>query len=82
MEDTETLFTLTADIVAAQVRNNSVTISDLPLVIRSSAAPVLCLCHNPTKSRAGAGFGNNRKSPTESIVQINVKGQRPDWRCA
>jgi predicted transcriptional regulator len=35
MEDTETLVTLTADIVAAHVTNNSVAISDLPLLIRS-----------------------------------------------
>ncbi|AMU91564.1 MucR family transcriptional regulator [Sphingopyxis macrogoltabida] len=35
MEDSETLVTLTADIVAAHVSNNSVAISDLPLVIRS-----------------------------------------------
>ncbi|MBJ7500185.1 MAG: MucR family transcriptional regulator [Sphingopyxis sp.] len=35
MEDTETLVTLTADIVAAHVSNNSVAISDIPLVIRS-----------------------------------------------
>ena len=35
MEDSETLVTLTADIVAAHVSNNSVAISDIPLVIRS-----------------------------------------------
>ena len=35
MEDTETLVTLTADIVAAHVSNNSVAISDIPLVTRS-----------------------------------------------
>ena len=35
MEDTETLVTLTADIVAAHVSNNSVAISDIALVIRS-----------------------------------------------
>ena len=35
MEDTEILVTLTADIVAAHVSNNSVAISDIPLVIRS-----------------------------------------------
>ena len=35
MEDQETLITLTADIVAAHVSNNSVAISDIPLVIRS-----------------------------------------------
>ena len=32
---TETLITLTSDIVAAHVSNNSVAISDIPLVIRS-----------------------------------------------
>ena len=37
MEDAETLVTLTADIVAAHVSNNSVAISDIPLVIRSGA---------------------------------------------
>jgi predicted transcriptional regulator len=35
LEDTEMLVTLTADIVAAHVSNNSVAISDIPLVIRS-----------------------------------------------
>lgn len=35
MEDSGTLVTLTADIVAAHVSNNSVAISDVPLVIRS-----------------------------------------------
>ncbi len=35
MEDSETLVTLTADIVAAHVTNNSVAISDIPLLIRS-----------------------------------------------
>ena len=35
MEDSETLVTLTADIVAAHVSNNSVAISDIPLIIRS-----------------------------------------------
>ncbi len=35
MDDSETLVTLTADIVAAHVSNNSVAISDIPLVIRS-----------------------------------------------
>ena len=35
MEDTETLVTLTADIVAAHVGNNNVAVSDIPLIIRS-----------------------------------------------
>lgn len=35
MEDSETLVTLTADIVAAHVSNNSVAISDIPLLICS-----------------------------------------------
>lgn len=35
MEDHETLVTLTADIVAAHVSNNSVAMSDIPLLIRS-----------------------------------------------
>ena len=35
MDDHETMVTLTADIVAAHVSNNSVAISDIPLVIRS-----------------------------------------------
>lgn len=35
MDDSETLVTLTADIVAAHVSNNNVAISDIPLVIRS-----------------------------------------------
>ncbi|MGN7931899.1 MucR family transcriptional regulator [Sphingopyxis sp. 22461] len=35
LDDSETLVTLTADIVAAHVSNNSVAISDIPLIIRS-----------------------------------------------
>lgn len=35
MEDSETLVTLTADIVAAHVSNNNVAVSDIPLIIRS-----------------------------------------------
>lgn len=35
MEDAETLVTLTADIVAAHVSNNSVAVSDLPLLIQT-----------------------------------------------
>ena len=35
MEDSENLITLTADIVAAHVTNNSVAISDIQLLIRS-----------------------------------------------
>src|SRR3546814_4363630 len=35
MEDQEMLVTLTADIVAAHVSNNSVAISDIPVIIRS-----------------------------------------------
>ena len=35
LDDSETLVTLAADIVAAHVSNNSVAISDIPLVIRS-----------------------------------------------
>lgn len=35
MEKSETLVTLTADVVAAHVGNNSVAISDIPLLIRS-----------------------------------------------
>lgn len=35
MEDSETLVTLTADVVAAHVSNNNVAISDIPLIIRS-----------------------------------------------
>lgn len=35
MEDSETLITLTADIVAAHVSHNKVAVSDIPLIIRS-----------------------------------------------
>ena len=35
MVDSDTLVTLTADIIAAHVSNNSVAISDIPLIIRS-----------------------------------------------
>jgi len=35
MEDSETLVTLTADIVSAHVSNNKIAVSDIPLIIRS-----------------------------------------------
>lgn len=47
MEDTETLVTLTADIVAAHVSNNSVAISDIPLLIRSVHDALAGLGPNP-----------------------------------
>ena len=43
MDDSETLVTLTADIVVAHVSNNSVAISDIPLVIRSVHAALVGL---------------------------------------
>ena len=47
MEDTEMLVTLTADIVAAHVSNNSVAISDLALLINNVHAALSNLGNQP-----------------------------------
>ena len=47
MEDSETLVTLTADIVAAHVSNNSVAISDLALLINNVHAALSNLGNQP-----------------------------------
>ena len=47
MEDTETLVTLTADIVAAHVSNNSVAISDLAFLINNVHAALSNLGEKP-----------------------------------
>lgn len=68
MEDSETLVTLTADIVAAHVTNNSVAISDLPLLIRSVHDALAGLA-------AGAEPASEPQQPAVS-VRASVK---PDY---
>lgn len=67
MEDRETLVTLTADIVAAHVSNNSVAISDIPLVIRS--------VHDALAGLGGAVEPEVKQEPAVSI-RASVK---PDY---
>lgn len=52
MEDTETLISLTADIVAAHVANNSVSISDVPKLVANV-------------HEALAGLGSTQEQPKE-----------------
>ncbi len=59
MEDQETLVTLTADIVAAHVSNNSVAISDIPLVIRS--------VHEALSALGGSAEPEVKQEPAVSI---------------
>lgn len=67
MEDQEMLVTLTADIVAAHVSNNSVAISDIPLVIRS--------VH---EALAGLGNVDAPEVKQEPAVSIRVS-VKPDY---
>lgn len=67
MEDSETLVTLTADIVAAHVSNNSVAISDIALIIRS--------VHD---ALAGLGTTNVPEVKQEPAVSIRAS-VKPDY---
>lgn len=67
MEDTETLVTLTAAIVAAHVSNNSVAISDIALVIRS--------VHD-----ALAGLGTTEVSEVKQEPAVSIRASvKPDY---
>ena len=67
MEDSETLVTLTADIVAAHVSNNSVAISDIPLIIRS--------VHD-----ALAGLGNAVEPEVKQDPAVSIRASvKPDY---
>ena len=67
MEDSETLVTLTADIVAAHVSNNSVAISDIPLIIRS--------VHD-----ALAGLGNAVEPEVKQEPAVSIRASvKPDY---
>src|SRR3546814_8147930 len=67
MEDSETLVTLTADIVAAHVSSNSVAISDIPLLIRS--------VHD---ALAGLGIVETPEVKQEPAVSIRAS-VKPDY---
>src|SRR3546814_4194761 len=67
MDDNETLVTLTADIVAAHVSNNSVAISDIALVIRSVHEALAAL---------GASEGPEVKQEPAVSIRVSVK---PDY---
>src|SRR3546814_2945423 len=67
MEDTETLVTLTADIVAAHVSNNSVARSDIPRAIRSG--------HEALSGRGATAEPEVKQEPAVS-VRSSVK---PDY---
>ena len=67
MDDSETLVTLTADIVAAHVSNNSVAISDIPLVIRSV-------------HEALAGLGNAVEPEVKQEPAVSIRASvKPDY---
>lgn len=67
MEDQEMLVTLTADIVAAHVSNNSVAISDIPLVIRSV-------------HEALAGLGNAAEPEVKQEPAVSIRASvKPDY---
>ncbi|WP_257544717.1 MucR family transcriptional regulator [Sphingopyxis sp. DBS4] len=67
MDDQETLVTLTADIVAAHVSNNSVAISDIPLVIRS--------VHD-----ALAGLGQTAEPEVKQEPAVSIRSSvKPDY---
>ncbi|WP_137752352.1 MucR family transcriptional regulator [Sphingopyxis sp. L1A2A] len=67
MEDSETLVTLTADIVASHVSNNSVAISDIPLIIRS--------VHD-----ALAGLGTTVAPEVKQEPAVSIRASvRPDY---
>ncbi|MGQ3024152.1 MAG: MucR family transcriptional regulator [Sphingopyxis sp.] len=67
MDDSEALVTLTADIVAAHVSNNSVAISDIPLVIRSV-------------HEALAGLGNAVEPEVKQEPAVSIRSSvKPDY---
>ena len=67
MDDQETLVTLTADIVAAHVSNNSVAISDIPLVIRSV-------------HEALAGLGQSVEPQVKQEPAVSIRASvKPDY---
>lgn len=67
MDDSETLVTLTADIVAAHVSNNSVAISDIPLVIRSV-------------HEALAGLGQTAEPEVKQEPAVSIRSSvKPDY---
>ena len=67
MQDAEALVTLTADIVAAHVSNNSVAVSDLPLVIKT--------VHD---ALAGLGEADEPEVKQEPAVSIRAS-VKPDY---
>ena len=67
MDDSGALVTLTADIVAAHVSNNSVAISDIPLVIRSV-------------HEALAGLGNAEEPEVKQEPAVSIRSSvKPDY---
>ena len=64
----ETLITLTADIVAAHVSNNSVAVSDLPLIIQNVHGALASLGHATSEPEA----------PQEPAVSIR-SSIKPDY---
>jgi len=67
MDDQETLVTLTADIVAAHVSNNSVAISDIALVIQSV-------------HEALAGLGQTAAPEVKQEPAVSVRSSvKPDY---
>ncbi len=67
MEDQETLVTLTADIVAAHVSNNSVAVSDISLVIRAVHGAL-------------AGLGDTSEPEVKQEPAVSIRASvKPDY---
>src|SRR3546814_10622735 len=66
MNDQETLVTLTADIVAAHVSNNSVAVSDLPLLIQTVHAALAGLGESAAPERS-----EEHTSELQSLMRIS-----------
>ena len=67
MDDQETLITLAADIVAAHVGNNSVAISDIPLLIRSVHEAI-------------AGLGTKEEPEVKQEPAVSIRASvKPDY---
>lgn len=67
MDDQETLVTLTADIIAAHVSNNSVAVSDLPLLIQTVHAAL-------------AGLGQTAEPEVKQEPAVSIRASvKPDY---
>src|SRR3546814_7836782 len=73
MDDQETLVTLTADIIAAHVSNNSVAVSDLPLLIQTVHAALAGIGQTvePEVKQEPAVSSEEHTSALQSLMRIS-----------